>query len=176
MENWVAILIAAALATMGWLYAARRARSLSRKQHTISVLLQANFSEEFQKCRTIVGSHLIADKEVANIADDEALRVSVRRLLNHYEFIAAGVRNGDFDEQLVKDTERSAILTLYAGCKKYIWSLRNDRQRMSIYEHLEWLHARWTDPKRKRLKRLCERVMQRPFQGMRHDPKRTVAD
>ena len=176
MQNWVAILIAAALATTGWLYAARRARSLSRKQHTVSVLMQANMNEEFQKCRSRVGGTLLSGDMGKVPIDDEELRVAVRRLLNHYEFISAGVRNGDFDERLVRDTERSAILTLYTGCKVYIWSLRNDRHRMSLYEHLEWLHARWTDQHRRRLKRFCERVMQRPFQGARHNPNKTVAD
>jgi hypothetical protein len=113
---------------------------------------------------------------VGNLSADEQLRVPLRRMLNHYEFLAAGLRNGDFDERLVKDTERSAILNLYVGCKQYIWNLRTDRDRISIYEHLEWLHARWTDPSSKPVKRLCERVMQRPFQGKRHKPNRSVAD
>ncbi len=77
------------------------------------------------------------------IDGDPELVDAVRRVLNHYEFIAAGLRNGDFDEPLVKDTERSTIVNLYSGSKKYIWTLRNDRNRMSLYEHLEWLHARW---------------------------------
>jgi Domain of unknown function (DUF4760) len=165
MDSSVAILVAAGFATAGWLYTARRARSLSRKHHTINVLLTANLNEEFQKCRALVGTNLRAG-EIKTPLNDQALSVAVRRLLNHYEFVAACIRNGDFDERLVKDTEKSAILALYVGCKDYIWSLRNDRHRMSLYEHLEWLHVRWSDPRRRQIKRFCERVMQRPFRRL----------
>jgi hypothetical protein len=168
METSTAGLIAAGLATCGWLYAARRARTLSRKQHTITVLLQANFNQDFQSHIKTIRAFLIAQNLPANLDDQEDVHLAARRLLNHYEFIAAGLRNGDFDERLVMDSERSAILRLYQACKPYIWSLRTDRNRMSIYEHLEWLHVRWTKEVGI-FQRFCEWAMQRPFAGKRHN-------
>jgi hypothetical protein len=47
LQPSLAVLIGAALATVGWLYTARRSRVLARKQHTINILLQASFNKEF---------------------------------------------------------------------------------------------------------------------------------
>ena len=176
MDTAAAALISAALATCGWLYAARRARTLSRKQHTVNVQLQASFNADFQTCLKILGAHILSKQDHSKIALDETLRIATRRILNHYEFIAAGLRNGDFDEQLILDTERSTVIQIYDGCKEYIWSLRDDRKRMSTYEHLEWLADRWNNPNPRRLRAFVERLRQRPFQGQRHNHHRAVSD
>jgi hypothetical protein len=89
-------------------------------------------------------------------------------VLNRYEFISAGLRNGDIDERLIMDSERSAIVQLYGAAKEYIWSQRNDRSRMSLYEHLEWLHVRWTDTTPRRIGRCWEGISGRPIPGRRH--------
>jgi hypothetical protein len=174
-DTAIAALIAASLATVGWVYTARRARALSRKQHTITVMLQASFNKEFQEHIKLVAPILKGEEDHKKIETDQELRIATRKILNHYEFIAAGLRNGDFDEQLVMDSERTAIVQLYAGCEQYIWSLRENRKRMSTYEHLEWLHARWTNSNRNNLKSCIEWLRQKPFQGNRHDHKKTVA-
>jgi hypothetical protein len=172
-DTAIAALIAASLATAGWVYTARRARTLSRKQHTITVLLQANFNKEIQDALSKIRPFGLGQNFPPT--PDEELVNSVRRILNYNEFLAAGLRNGDFDEQLVKDTERTKIVNIYEIFKAYIWSLRNDRNRMSLYEHLEWLHARWSDQRAHPVKRLAERIRQKPFQGSRHNHRRSVA-
>jgi Domain of unknown function (DUF4760) len=123
MDTATAALIGAALATAGWLYTARRARTLSRKQHSVSVMLQASFNSEFQGFVKTVAEHIKANDIAQRIgAGDDTLRMATRRVLNHYEFIASGLRNGDFDERLVMDSERSAIIQLFAGTKEFIGS------------------------------------------------------
>ena len=91
MDTAIAALIAASLATTGWLYTARRARTLSRKQHTVTVMLQASFSKEFQDHIKNVRPYLIACTLPTKLDDKSDLRDAVQRLLNHYEFIAAGL-------------------------------------------------------------------------------------
>jgi hypothetical protein len=49
MDSPTAILIGAGLATCGWLYGARRARTLPRKQHTVNVMLQAAFNQSYRE-------------------------------------------------------------------------------------------------------------------------------
>ena len=71
------------------------------------------------------------------------------------------------DERIVRDSERGKILTLYETSTAHIESLRNSRRRMSIYEHLEWLHGRWEKSPPGRLQRTCERVRGKPFEGKR---------
>ena len=167
MTTETAILIAAGLATVGWVYTARRARSLARKQHTINVILKTNFSERFLHSRSQIAPFLKADKcpkEIMN-GENEELRAHFRDILNHYEFVSAGMRNGDFDEKLLKDSEKSTYLSLYRCCEPYIWGLRNNRQRMSIYEHLEWVHLRWETKKPGLIVCFIEWLRGKPFYG-----------
>jgi hypothetical protein len=175
MDSSHAVLVSAALATTGWLYTARRARMLSRKQHTVNVMLQASFNKEFQECISMLRLHLLGEGLPQSLEDQPQLQDAVRRVLNHYEFIAAGLRNGDFDEQLILDSQRALILQLWNGSSGYIWTLRNSRNRMSIYEHIEWLTARWCETSQHPLKWVWEKVTGRPWQGARHKHKKSVA-
>lgn len=172
MEASTAILIGAGLATAGWLYTARRARTLSRKQHTVNVMLHSSLNTTFLEAKSKLVPHLrnneVPDDVITGV--NESLRYHFRLVLNHYEFVAAGIRNGDMDEQLVRDSERSTVLMLFKACKKYIWTLRDERSRMTMYEHMEWLHVRWEEKPPKRLQRCTEWILQRPFPGKRQNP------
>jgi hypothetical protein len=162
-----AILIGAGLATLGWLYTNRRSRSLARTQHTITALLQASFNQKFQDALGAAAPHLkVRECPVFN-DDNEALRQSFRILLNHYEFLAAAIRKGVFDEQLIRDSERGTILALYSACEHYIGDLRFHRSRMAIYEHVEWLALRWTINAPQGLQYCVERLRGKPLKGKR---------
>jgi hypothetical protein len=171
MDTAIAALIAAGLATTGWLYTARRARTLARKQHTVNVMLQASLNKDFLAARNLIAPYvkkrnlpLLAELEKD---DNKDILHALRMILNHYEFMAAGVRNGDFEEFLLRDSERGTIITVYTGSSDFIWALRNNRSRMTIYEHLEWLHDRWETKRPKWHQRWIERVRGSPFAGKR---------
>src|SRR5680860_619628 len=165
-----AILIAASLATVGWWYTARRARSLSRKQHTINVIMQTQYSELYRKKFSEIIPFLTKGKcpDLTNNRNSKH-RPAFSLVLNHYEFVAVGIRNGDFDEKLFKDSERGTILQLYCSCKDVIYKIRDKRERQSTYEHLEWLGRRW-GKKLPWYQKLLEWFLMRPTQGHRHDP------
>lgn len=167
MTPTYAILLGSILATVGWLYSARRARLLSRKQHTTSVILQANFNAQFLAARGAIAPHIKAGTCPQEVIDggNEELRAHFRQILNHYEFVAAGLRNGDFDEKLLKDSERATYVQLFRCCQNYIWAMRDSRDRMTLYEHLEWVHRRWTDAPPRFAQRQWEFVKGRPVYG-----------
>ena len=117
----------------------------AKKQHTINVILQASFNEKFIGNRAKIAPHLNDENcpdDVLN-GENEELRGNFRDILNHYEFVSAGLRNGDVDEKLIMDSEKSTYIKLYKVLQKYIWNLRDGRNRMTIYEHLEWVYNRW---------------------------------
>ena len=164
-----AVLIAAALATIGWLYTSRKNRTLSRKQHTVNTMLSSLFDEHMTKCKDVVSPHLTAGEcpdfnDPAHTADREAFRF----VLNFYEFIAVGIRNGDFDEKMMIDSSRGTIIALFKCCEKQIYAIRNTRSRQSTYEHIEWLYKRWTKESKKPT-RIIEWIRHSPLQGKRHN-------
>jgi hypothetical protein len=167
MQPTTAILVGAFAATIGWLYTARRARMLSRKQHTITVILNTSSNVRFISQRNMIAPHL-RNGQCPTLwlnGNHDHLLIALRDVLNHYEFVAAGLRNGDFDEQLLKDSERATFVRLYERCEKYIWRCRDDRSRMTIYEHLEWVHRRWAKSPPGIVQRFVEFVRGRPFYG-----------
>jgi hypothetical protein len=172
MDTSIAILTGAGLATLGWIYTARRSRTLSRKQHTVNVMLHTSLNATFLDAKSKLVPHLRAMSVPDDVitGKDEELRYHFRLVLNHYEFVAAGIRDGDMDEQLVRDSERSTVLLLFKACEKYIWAMRDERSRMTMYEHLEWIHTRWDNKPPKRFQRCVEWTIQRPYAGKRHDP------
>lgn len=156
--------ISICFATLGWIWAAKRARALSRKQHTFNALLQASFNQQYQMAHVAVRPYVRGKKKLDwDLPRNRQLKDQFTFLLNHYEFLAAGVRNGDISESLLKDSQRGVIISLYAYCEPYIESLRSDRHKQALFEHLEWLYMRWHEAPPKFIQRTCEILISRPI-------------
>ena len=160
MSVEVAILFGAGAATAGWLYTARRQRTLFRKQHTFNALLRMSFNEQFEnRFKKLVpyvreGTFPNNNREI----DDDILG-----MLNHYEFLAAGIRNGDIDELLLYDSEYGFILSLYEASQSYIERIRKARKFQDIYDHLDWLYKRWKGDPPGKIQQAAEFMWGRPF-------------
>jgi hypothetical protein len=165
----VGILAGALLATLGWIHTARRQRALSCKQHTFNALLQASFNQQYQHALNKVRPHLRAGNlPDLNLTENATLKDDVIFLLNHYEFLAAGIRNGDISERLLKDSEKSTVLHLYKTCEKLIHNLRDSRNRRTSFEHIEWLHDRWAAKRPGLFQAALEWLAQRPLYHSYH--------
>jgi Domain of unknown function (DUF4760) len=101
-------------ATLGWIWSLKRARSLSRKQHTFNALLQSRFNAQFQAAHAVVRLYIKGEKTTDLLSNkNKTLHAQLTFILNHYEFLSAGVRNGDISEQLLRDSQRGVIVSLY---------------------------------------------------------------
>lgn len=141
--DW-SIVISAVVAILGWLYAARRQRNLSRKQHTFNAVLWGSTNDRYIAAMDKIRPRMQAGQPIQVVALDDAEQTAVRFLLNHYEFIAAAIRIGDIDEQLFKWAERSIVVLLFTVFEPYVYTRRSDRNRDTMFEHIEWLKRRWT--------------------------------
>ena len=84
MSTETAIYIAAGLATAGWLYTARRQRTLAKKQHTFNTLLKASFNNNFQDSLRIAAPHLkqnIYPEFEEGSDDSRAFNAAIRTLI-----------------------------------------------------------------------------------------------
>lgn len=162
METFHAILLTGVAATIGWIYTARRTWMLSRKQHTISIILQGNFDDGYTLARDTIAPLVRAQKIDFDKLDGTEVEKSLRRVLDHSEFVAAGVRSGDVDEALLKDSEMYAFVTLFEAAEDYIRRVRDARGHAPLYEHFEWIHARWRKSPPNAVQRFSEVVMGRP--------------
>lgn len=159
MSVEAAIVAGAFTATVGWLYTARRQRTLARKQHTFNALL-AMSGVEFENRLARLSPHLREGKLPKNLFSEDG---DVKAVLNHFEFLAASIRNGDIYERLLYDSEHGIILALMVASNDYIQDIREQRGRDEIYEHLAWLEQRWTTKKPEKSQRIIEFIVGRPI-------------
>lgn len=155
--------VVAALGTFAYsAYAARRAQ---RKQQTMTLLLESRLSSEFrgilEKRRELFPEYTDVTFDAWNAArtakspnpDNELQRKTVEReresalaltqLLNYYEFLAVGIKEGDLDKELLRKTLRSIMCNLVDDCRDLIAEMR--RRRPSTYEHLTALYDDWRE-------------------------------
>lgn len=64
-------------------------------------------------------------------------------LLNNYEFIASGIKEGAFNELLYHRMRRSIIIRDWNSFEGYINELRKTNKNNKIYCEFEWLAKRW---------------------------------
>ena len=143
MDEGIAVLLAAALATIGIGFSGRQQRSLQRRQHTYQVLDRHNDWPLFDSNLIHVG-HLVRDGRVPS-RDEPGREDDIERIdfiLNYYEFLSAAIWNGDIEEALVRECERGRIIRLSTTLAAYIrWN--RDTFSLTMWTHLDRLAARW---------------------------------
>lgn len=74
---------------------------------------------------------------------------AILKILNHYEFIASGIREGAFDEKIYKRMQYGLVTRDWESLNGYIADLRKARAHKTLFQEFEWLGKRW---KKKSLK------------------------
>lgn len=69
--------------------------------------------------------------------------VYIRTVLNNYEFIAAGIKEGAFDEEIYKRVKRSILIRDWEALAAYVAEIRRRTGREKIFIELQWLAERW---------------------------------
>lgn len=134
-------------ATIGWMFTNYISSKNSIRQHTLTVLTQMRMSTEFMKNANrmqaeidngIVITHdFYNDINAANIATKE----SVRYILNYLEFVSAGIRLGDLDESLVKESQKGMFQYAFATCEDFI--MEKNKKNKTTYQHLIATIEKW---------------------------------
>lgn len=157
--NWL-LLVGVVAAVMGWLVSTYMTLRNSIKQHTINTLLQSRLSTQYQQQAKVINQTFFAPGmplndpvpleflQSAEPANREALD-AVNYVLNYFEFCAVGIRFGDLDENLMRQTMRSIIRRLCNRMMLYIRYTRGEdengnlKQPTTQFEHINWLLKRW---------------------------------
>lgn len=170
------ILLAAILATTGWIYTARRQRALARRQLSFDVLQRMSLDPTLRSARQNVSNEIRSEKglpenweaEIEAASEKEkkrlmAVRDDLRIVLNNYETMAANIRRGDMVEYMLKDTQRGSFISTFQAAEFTIDKTRQSRANKRIYEHMEWLYDRWTTNQPGPLRASLEWLRGKPF-------------
>ncbi|MGI4777492.1 MAG: DUF4760 domain-containing protein [Janthinobacterium lividum] len=154
-SQWV-VLLGVVAAVAGWIISAIVTMRNSIRQHTVTTLLSSRLSETYMSQTRLVnaryfspsgGLYRLTPAEVA-VPSAEAQIAALRYLLNYFEFIAVGIRYGDLDEKLLKNTLRGILCGVYEAAGPLVSQRRqapdgSTAAKSKTFEHLEWLYGRW---------------------------------
>ncbi len=132
----------------------------SIKQHTITTLLQMRLSATYmdnankvavalRSCaidvdvatRSPMPKELLSYFRSADGAQCPMGEMSLRYVLNYFEFLAIGICRGDFDEQMLYDSLGSILENNINLSRSWIEHKR--QASPDVYCHVAWLHKRW---------------------------------
>lgn len=150
-SQWV-VAVAAWSAVIGWMTNALVTVRNSVKQHTINTLLQSRLSTAYMTKAEDLNEDL-ADGAggfkvitVEQLAAGDSVIANAIYFLNHFEFIAVGIRQGDLDENLIKESIGGQVRRFFDSAKAVID--KHSESDARTFEHLKWLRARWTEGSR----------------------------
>lgn len=166
MDTGLAILIGAGGATVGWIFAQRQNRKLTRLEHTFNVLESYRNDEKhwgsFDRFVSMAKKNDIPGPRDSGRDDDIK---AIGSLLFHYEYISAGIFSGGLDEGMIKLCEEGNIVELYKRTKDYIEAIRGILKKDGVYENFAGLGKRWAGPGPKVYVRLVEVFIMRPWRS-----------
>lgn len=160
--QWI-VAFAAFTAMAGWITNAIVTVRNSVKQHTINILLQSRLSQAYmERVQKVNAAFFTAKGKVTKLRPDqmeengpEAPLPELRYLLNYFEFVAVGIRHGDLDEALMKSSLRGILCGMVDVAEELIKARGFDKDGTPTrtFEHLRWLHSRWSATPASELKR-----------------------
>lgn len=124
------------------------ARTIARKKQTADLMFGTRSDEKLSdgyKC--LARLHNAADSNMRALAredkrnSDEANEV--RYVLNHWERVFVGLRQGIYDEKMLREANYNTVLKTWAQAKPYIEAVREAEQRQTYYQCLELYAKQW---------------------------------
>lgn len=142
------------VAAIGWCVAAWIAHRNAIRQNTVNLLFarfsQATFSDSMHRFHREFGyGNETVSRALINIArarDEDGAKASEtpNYLLNYFEFIAAGVMNGDLDAKIVRDNIRGFVCYYYDKCEPFIFEANSRNPK--AFEFLRKLRTHYREP------------------------------
>lgn len=147
----ILVLLGTLTAVLGWLFTNRGQALTAIRSHSIQTLMASRLSEAYtQQVEIATEFYCIKKKEKGQSycltyeeynALEQKQRNAINYLLNYFEFISVGIRFGDLDEKLMKNSLRTIIKNNYEFFEDVI--KQKQQNSPSLYEHLTSLKKRW---------------------------------
>lgn len=145
---------AALIAIVTFLLSAWNSEVQRRKQQTMSLLQDRHKSDfrillERRSATFPPGTTVDPDAFLARANSIDAISArqgadALQALLNHYEFIALALKNGNLDHDMMRKSIRGVMCNLVHDCRLLIAHVRKDNSL--IFEHLVPLYNEWLTP------------------------------
>lgn len=118
----------------------------SRLRATIDLIIHQKSDTELLACIDQVyklSLNKIQFSKYANDHDSEEFKC-ILKVLNNHEFIALGIRQKTFDEEIYKKMQYSNVMKVWASSAGIISEIRNTHNIHTLFQEFEWLAKRWS--------------------------------
>jgi len=121
----------------------------ARQRATVDLSLAETNNKALQEAKDKIAEYQGQNANFKEFACESAKykdqNAHITMLLNHHEFIATGIKEGVFDEEIYKRMRRSILLKDYKELTTYIEQLRESMRRPTLFMEFEWLCKRWEE-------------------------------
>lgn len=138
-----AILISAGAAI--WLVHVSRAQS--KKRATVEMLLKMRLDSDYISHRNDFTKLIKAEDNLSKYASIDHAKsdtaMLICRVLNYHEYLATGISEGAFDEEIYKRMSYSNCLRDWSRLKSFVIELRRIEGSNTLFQEFEDLSIRW---------------------------------
>ena len=138
-----AIFISAVVAVFAILYNSR----IARRRATIDLVMHQRQNNDLVQAKKKVlklhegNAQFFKYALLENAGTEE--NDCILEVLNAHEFVAAGIREGAFDELTYKRMQWSVLVRDWTAFETYVIEFRKSRARPTLYQEFELLAERW---------------------------------
>lgn len=120
---------------------------IARQRATIDLLMTQRADGTLSDAKKSVGAIHNDGGDFTSLAaatkTQDAQRGHILSIINNYEFIALGIREGALDESIYKRAVYSQVLRDWRAMKAFIMELRRQNKIETLFQEFELLAKRW---------------------------------
>lgn len=131
--------------------------STAKKKQTADLLFGCRLDEQLQLGNARIAAMHDAQEPMKDLLMstdpvDQKAKDAVKYVLNHWERVAVGIVQGIYHEEILRQSNRSNVVSLYKKAKPFIDAVRYKEQKDTFYRHFEKMAMSWDDRPLKPLK------------------------
>jgi len=124
----------------------RSSKTQEKRRATIDVVMHQKSDDKLIEARSVLLGLL--DRGEGNFAKylestSSKEYKSILLVLNGYEFVGSGVREGAFDENTYKRLRHAMVLRDWDNLSAFVLAFRRQKSLEGLFQEFEWLVRRW---------------------------------
>jgi LEA14-like dessication related protein len=144
-----AILFVLMVTALAALWSIRSQKVISKKRATIDLMMKMKQDPSMEGVYSIltrVNNNSTESMETFAYTNSDVCTIEaekIRYLLNYYETISVGIKNGIYDESIIIDSRLSVMIMTFKFSRQYIAKVRELNKTSTAYVHFEERINKW---------------------------------
>lgn len=142
---WVQNLILA-VSAIAAIWVVRISKVRETRRATIDLIIAQSRDAPLDGARhVLVRMHEAGEKNLAKHLENKASEEykAILLILNTYEFVSSGIRDGAFNESTYKRIRYSTLVKDWEALCAFVFEFRRVHGRSSLFQDFQWLADRW---------------------------------